>query len=361
MNNHKKKFYFLIFAGIFSVTFLMLITTSFYNYVLKKIGIDNAENERKYDYHFVMLVSDKDSEFWQDVYKSIRAEGEKNSAYIELKGKEKSSSYTMIDFMDMAIASNVDGIFLDFNGEKGLTNKVNEATSAKIPVVTLLNDAPTTTRKSYIGINSYQLGKKYALEIMNLLPRKLDADDDSSDSIVGNTKIDVMLHNNSVDSNQAQIFNQINNLMVTSDKTQGKVRVVEKRFHSENTFDSEKRVWEMFQDEKELPDIVVCMDEVDTEAVYQAVIDHNRVGQTKILGYYKSSSTLNAIKYGTISMSLFIDTEEMGKYGVQAMMESVLDGRTNSFYSVGLKFITIDNVDDFLHERGRDETKQIKR
>ncbi|WP_349946194.1 hypothetical protein ABFV83_19230 [Lacrimispora sp. BS-2] len=104
---------------------------------------------------------------------------------------------------------------------------------------TILNDAPVTDRKSYVGINS-------------------------------------------IDSNQSQIFNQINNRMVTSKETVNRIKVEEIKIPSGQAFEAEEIVSNLFQNPQGPADIIVCMDEVDTEAVYQAVIDYNSVGKTQI-------------------------------------------------------------------------------
>jgi len=335
----KKNLFWLMAAGIFSVIFLTLLTVSFYGHVLNRIGVDSAENTRVYQHHYVMLVGNTESKFWNDTYESLRSEAAKENAYVEMKGKNLSSEYSMIDFMDMSIAAGVDGIWLEYTDEEGLEAKIDEAVDSGIPVLTILNDAPATKRSSYIGVNSYQLGQEYGHEIMTLLP---DGDDP--------VKITVLLRNNSIDSNQSQIFNQINNLMVTSAATADRVRVEEIKIASERAFESEEIVWRLFQDAETPPDIVVCLDEIDTETVYQALVDYNRVGKTQIIGYYTSSKTLEAVRRGTMSKTLSIDADEMGRFGVQAMSECIRDGRTNSFYSIDLQFVSQENVSQYIRD-----------
>ena len=101
----------------------------------------------------------------------------------------------------------------------------------------------------------------------------------------------------------------------------------------------------------------MCMDEVDTEAVYQAVIDYNCVGETQVIGYYKSKAALEAVRKGTMAMTVCIDTSQMGKYSVQALTESINDGRTNSFYSVDLQFVTKENAINFMSDKWRSNEK----
>lgn len=92
-------------------------------------------------------------------FRSIKREAAAENAYVELKGRSLTTGYSMVDFMNMSIASGVDGIWLEYTGEEGLQEKIDDAVMAGIPVITLLNDAPVTKRSSYVGINSYQLDR----------------------------------------------------------------------------------------------------------------------------------------------------------------------------------------------------------
>ena len=340
MDKRKKSLLLLVFAGLLVIVFLTRLTSSFYGYVLKKTGLEHAEKNSAYEYHYVMIIDNLDSQFWNDVYKSVKEEAALHDAYVELKGKDQSSQYTTVDFMDMSIAAKVDGILLEFTGESRLEDKINEAAARGIPVVTMLNDAPTSSRKSFVGINSYQLGQEYGNQIIKILPKE-------------SRKMRVMmfLHDNSSDSSQSQIFNQINNRMVTSSDTANPIVVEEIKVPSGRAFESEEIVRNLFQNDQGPPDIIICMDEVDTEAVYQAVIDYNSVGKTQVIGYYKSKATLDAVLKGTMAMSLYIDTRQMGIYSVQALTESIHDGRTNSFNSVDLEFVTKENALSFVNDQ----------
>ena len=105
MDNRKKSLLVLVLGGLSGIVFLTLLTSSFYGYVLKKIGVEHAENTRTYRYHYVMIINNLDSQFWNDVYQSVRQEAALHDAYVELKGRNQSSEYTAVDFMDMSIAA----------------------------------------------------------------------------------------------------------------------------------------------------------------------------------------------------------------------------------------------------------------
>ena len=339
MNKKNINLFWLVFTGLFGIAFLTLLTTSFYGYVLERTGAGNTGEMRTYDRHYVMLVGNIDSRFWNDVYQSARETAASHDAYVELKGMSQSTEYTLADYMDMCIAAKVDGILLEFLNEEHLEDKINEAAEKGIPVVTILNDAPSSSRASYVGINPYQLGQEYGLQMEGLVK-----------DMEGPVRITVLLNDSAADSNQFQIFSQINNLMVTSPHTAQHVKTEAVRIPSTGAFESEEIVWNLLQDSSGAPNVIVCLDEVDSEAVYQAVIDYNKVGDTLVSGYYKSENTLEALQKGTMAMTLYIDTAQMGIYSVKAMEECIGDGRTNSFYSVDMAFITKENVKDFITE-----------
>ena len=63
-----------------------------------------------------------------------------------------------------------------------------------------------------------------------------------------------------------------------------------------NNFSVEESVRSLFvKNREELPDIVVCLNEIDTASIYQAVVDYNEVGVVNILGYYDSDAILKGI------------------------------------------------------------------
>lgn len=150
----------IVIAGILVVLFLTLVTSSYYQNVLKQVGEDGGEYGNEYRYHCVMIVEDSDMPFWKDVYESTREAAREHNALVELMGKSLSSTIEMESLMDMAIASRVDGIILEYTGGHKIDERINEADKAGIPVVTVLKDAPDTSRISFVGVNDYQLGRQ---------------------------------------------------------------------------------------------------------------------------------------------------------------------------------------------------------
>ena len=66
------------------------------------------------------------------------------------------------------------------------------------------------------------------------------------------------------------------------------VTISEYNIDSSSGFDTEEFVRDIFVSEENLPDVLVCMDEVVTECVYQALVDYNQVGNVDVVGFYYS-------------------------------------------------------------------------
>ena len=340
----KKKVLMPVFFGMICIVFLSLLTDSFYKNALNKIGVGEAENKTEYSYHFAMIVTNASSEFWQDIYSNMAKEAEAEDAYVELKGKMPSDLYDLSDYMDMSIAAGVDGILLEYNGDEELSEKIDEAVEKGIPVVTMVSDAPNSKRNSFVGVNDYRLSMEYGQEILSLLPSEKEK-----------VNVTILTHRSESEEARSQIFERLNSIFMTSDEIAGRVSLEEINVPADSYFATEEIIWNRFR-RGNAPDVIVCRNELDTEAVYQALIDYNLVGRTKLIGYYRSENTLEGIRHGPIASSLCIDTNEIGMYSIRALMECIDSGRTNSFYNARMQFVDEDNIGAFLNsERKRSE------
>ena len=106
----------------------------------------------------------------------------------------------------------------------------------------------------------------------------------------------------------------------------------------------------MFVNDENLPDVLVCMDEVVTECVYQALIDYNQVGNVKVIGFYYSDVILDAIDKEIISSAIALDMDEIGRYSGNALDEYLSLGHSNNYYSVNQHVITKENTKDYRTE-----------
>lgn len=318
--------------------------TIYFDKMMVQEGLDSRD-EKIYKYQFEMIVDNPESVFWQAVYASARAEAEEKDVLLELTGSGWDNTYDKIDYMNMCIAAQADGIILEYNGEHGLEEKINEAVEQNIPVVTVMGDATASRRQSFVGINDYQMGTAYGEEVAKYV-------DETTKHII------ILKKMNPGDMKQSQLFAQISNAAKAQISDNRELKVEGKTLLSSGTFDIEETIRNIFHQAGGPPDILVCMDEETTECAYQAMIDYNMAGRVKIIGYYTSDTVMEAVKKGLIPSTCAIDTDSIGKYCVAALAEYLEEGRVNIYYSVDLDFVTADTMNEL--ERSIYEVEEIQ-
>ncbi|MDD3796107.1 MAG: sugar ABC transporter substrate-binding protein, partial [Lachnospiraceae bacterium] len=122
------------------------------------------------------------------------------------------------------------------------------------------------------------------------------------------------------------------------------------------SFDAEEVIRDIFVNSETLPDILICLDSVSTECACQAIIDYNEVGNVDIIGYYTSSSILDAIEKDLMPVTIVIDTEQIGQLSINALNEYHSLGYVSNYFNAELNIITKSNVNAFA--RGQETEVQ---
>ena len=331
----------LVIAGICSVSFMLLITIGsmfFFRMQMDKASrlMEGASYE-SYESYYAMISSNHESALWRSIYQGAVEAAAKNGAYVEMLGSNLSTDYSRQDLMRIAIASGVDGIILEADESGDYTGLINEADAAGIPVVTVMGDDTTSNRKSFIGVNNYNLGREYGRQV-------LLAGEDVQEVLV-------LISTSMPDTSQNIIFSGIQETLVEAGRDD--IRVYAAAIEGDNTFAVEESVRDVFLEQS--MDVLICLDELSTTCAYQAVVDFNRVGQIDIIGYYDSETILRGIERNVIHSTIALDTGEMGEYSIEALEEYRETGYVSDYFGVDTDLITIENVRDYLEDGGEQE------
>ncbi len=332
-------------AAIFIVAFLYF-----------RINISKAredENVRLYKRYYVMICDDINSSFWQHVYQGAADAAESMDAYVELFGHGLNEDYSPEELMEMAISSKVDGIMVLGNEEDEMTALIDRSADLGIPVVTMYSDSPSSKRCSFVGVSAFNIGREYGRQIVNARNEKLrigagteDADQDSAEPVA----VTIFFDDNNRLYDQSVILSGINDAL-SREAADAEFLIRTVAVDNSNPFSVEESMRDVFMDE-EVPDILVCLSELDTTCAYQAAIDHNMVGNVYILGYYDSEKILNALSRNVLYSTLAVDTSEMGRYCVEALNEYVEMGNTSQYFSTDVTIIDRGNVSSYLNSGG---------
>ena len=332
-----KKYRSLTVISILAIIFML--TIMFGSMIVFKLQISKKTNHVTsfelaiYDKYYVMITKDTKSSFWQSVYEEAKKAGEEVNAYVELMGSQLPTEYSRKELLRIAIESDVDGIFLEADESSEMTDLINEAVGKNIPVITVIGDNTASKRQSFVGISSYNLGRVYGSQVIELADEK-------------QMKVLILMTANAKDSGQNLIYLGIQE-MLDSMKRSSQIQLENVAIDSTSSFAAEESIRDIFMESEILPDILICLDEINTTCAYQAVVDYNKVGVVNIIGYYDSETILNAIRRSVIYSTISIQTEQIGQFLIEAISEYQEVGQVSEYYTVDTSLITSKNIEEY--------------
>jgi ribose transport system substrate-binding protein len=323
----------LMVAG-FIIVAVTALGMAYYTSIIANSGLQDTQEPQDYTYHYVMITEERDSPLWQSIYQYAKTAAAENDAYVEWLGANLSVEYSLPDLMRIAIKSRVDGIILEPNGDPEIVGLINEASNQNIPVVTILEDETQSMRKSFIGVNSYDLGQQYGTQVLDVM-------DASTKNIL------VLLSEENDAAGKYTIYTQIKEMVAENTPSTQVVTVTAVNINTDSPFDSAEAIRNIFVDSDTIPDVLVCLSAVDTESAYNTVSDFYLFGDVKIIGYYSTDSIISAVKKNNISAIFKMDAEQLGRNSVEALSDFIRDQYVNDYWVVDVDIINSYNVDEY--------------
>ena len=350
---------FFVIATILLAAAVFVVAFMYFRFASEKEREESAG--QTYERYYVMITDDYRSSFWQSVHQGAMKAAPDRGAYVELFGSNLAFDYSPEELMEMAIASKVDGIMVYGSSQGKMTALINEAAEKGIPVVTMFSDSPDSARCSFVGVSGYNIGLEYGRQIlsvrneMNRLSGGKPVPESYAKQLIEEDPLEIAVF---FDENRA-LYDQNVILSGVRDSLGREMKESEYVIRTvtvdnSNPFSVEESIRDVFMEEQ-IPDVLVCLSELDTSCAYQAAIDFNVVGSVYILGYYNSDKILNAISRNVVYSSLAVDTEDLGRYGVEALDEYIRTGNTSQYFTADLTIIDRYNVSEYLQKEGEDE------
>ena len=338
MKENKRKNSFMTIAIL---TAVLLLLTTVTGIVMFRTYINNLSDKKSgnnYKLYYAMIVDERESAFWKSVYEGAYEEGLKQGVYVELFGTNAFRNKSKEELVQIAVASEVDGIILEADESVEMEALIDRAAAEGIPVVTVYGDNANSERCSYVGVGNYDIGQEYGKQVL---------------TIAGNlhraVRVAVLTSKNTKDSGQVTLFSGIQDVVNQERKKGAQIELSQVSVDDSNAFSAEEAIRDIFT-VSNLPDIIICLNERNTICVYQTVVDYNKVGQVQILGYYDSESIMKAIEREVIHATVAVDTKQMGRYCVEALQEYYHLGYTSQYFSVDIKLINQNNVAEYHEE-----------
>ena len=297
-----------------------------------------------YEKHYAFIAEDSDSDFWQEVFRSANEQAREYSIYLEDLSTGLGGDFSTEELLRIAVNSKMDGIVYSGGANEEVSSLIDKAADAGIGVVVLQNDVETSKRQCYVGLNYYELGQMYALEIDKLIEAGTMSD----------TTVDILVDGDMSEGASNLIVMAIeDHLREKTEEDEGFAlpEILVTRIDAEDIFSAEESIRNIFLEKENLPNIMLCVNSVYTRCAYQAVVDYNLVGQIQIIGYFANDTILDAVDKQVIFSTVSIDTDEMGKSCIQSLYEYNSMGYTNSYLPVGIEVVDQAKAHQLLAEK----------
>lgn len=336
----KRKKLFLGILSVFTIIMLALavVGLTIFNLQINAYEASGIDAYQTYSRLYAFIPNDPDSTVSETLYQELREYGILNDCYVEKIGDDLVTDYSKEELISIAIRAKVSGIILEGDTSEETAELIAQADASGIPVVTVMTDAPGSPRCSFVGLNNYSAGVEYGELVLDAASyRDIDS-------------VRALVLMSSGDSNESVLYTAI------QEKIQGSgIELSSAVIESDSAFSAEEMIVDTLDACSELPDIIICLSDINTRCAYQYIVDKNCVGDISIIGYYDSDTVLEGIDRGAIDATFSVDTHQVAMYCVDALNEYIEYGYVSMYFSTDYVLIDRYNVSRYVEERTSQE------
>ena len=323
----------IVIFSLFVTVLATVISLAFFRNRLRTLTAP-VNGPVSYDRHYAFICDNPQDNFNNAVFRAASEEFEAGGDYLEFMGKNLNIPYSRYELMKIAINARVDGIIVESDDSEEMTQLINKAAEGGIPVITMGTDNASSHRNSFVGFGYYDLGQNYGKEILKEIK-------DETQTVL------VLMRQDTENSAQNIIFQGIRDTINKSESSRY-FRLRTLAVSESSTFGAEESISDLIMGDEPLPDIMICLSELYTNCVAQALVDYNRVGETSVYGFYTNKTILEDIRKNILTATVTVDTAQMGRYCADAVREYKEYGFVNEYLPADIKVITASNVEHYI-------------
>jgi ribose transport system substrate-binding protein len=297
------------------------------NIQIRLVGSQDNRDSKPLKYHFMVITQDIGDTFWQSVKAGAEKAGVNYDAAIEFNGSKIQDEEEELDYLNIAIASHVDGIVVYVTDENKFTPLINKAVSQGIHVVTIESDDKGSDRAAYVGPNSYTAGYDEG----NLV----------TEASSGVSNVAMIIGGNYAGGNGAK-----DSLLAGfNDSIHGHNNITLKTVQvSDSGYFGAETIIRNILNEYPTVNTVVCTGSDDTLEIVQVLIDLNRESDITVIGYNNTPQIRGYIKNNVMFGSVYEDPAKTGYKSIEALVQCLDGQKIPSFIDTGVYTITRSNL-----------------
>jgi ribose transport system substrate-binding protein len=308
---------------------LLFISVSFSLYFAYKgvqhgAALSERPQEEMATYHLALIPQEIDNDYWRLVQKGAREAERKHEVTLEYTGPNQTDIEEHIQYIEMAIASKVDGILTQGLNEAEFTPVINEAIEKGIPVITVDTDAPDSERITYIGTDNYHAG---------YLAGQALIEDTNGEAVVG-------IITGSLDASHMQL--RVEGFTDAVENEPG-IDIVAVEPSNITRIQAEERASKIIE---EHPDITAFFgtSALDGIGIVEAVERAGLMDDMYMIGFDTLPETIELIKEGKIDATVVQEPYEIGFLAVEKMVDVMNGGDVDRYYYTDTRVIGREDV-----------------
>jgi len=317
-----------IISIIFSTMLIFIV-------ILVLFSINILEKQNKYvtfsteghKNHILVAGTHTDAEFLQEVYEGASSVAENYDAVVELllpdSNADDVSIYSWLEYAEYIGAS---GLIAYIDDEKQVINPLVDIEGNKIPLVALGNDNPNSSHITYIGTNKYELGKQLAKLVTSIMPEEAEL-------------LIVADNNNNSEATNIMLASFIEDIASLTSLNWNLLETGKSK-----TVSSDEIIRQAFIKKPEI-NMVICLTLEDTLRTAQSVIDLNKTGEIKIIGFHESEKTIEYLNKGILSAVISFNPEKIGQNAMKEIFNYKHYGYANGYIVNDINIITKETLE----------------
>ncbi len=328
--NTLKRIYTFLSKNIIIILLLLIIANSSFLYFYQR---DDSKEPDKPQYHFYFVGQNLVDPFWREILRGAEDAATEFNVVVEHNAPRFNNPQEELRYLDIAITSRVDGIITHANSSIDSTELINKGYSLGIPIVTIENDNKNSNRNSFIGTNSFVLGKEAAQLMVK--------------ATGGRANIAIIVSSD-VELDTASQNLKINGFLSTI-KEYPNMQVSQVYTSQMGILSAEEITQTIINTQPEI-DAIFTASMVDTLGAAQLIVDRNRISDYTLIGYGDSQNILRYISMGIIYGTVMSDPYQMGYQGIKALINIKENNNVSTFIDTGVNVITQENLHEYQKE-----------
>jgi len=317
-----------VFIVLLGITAALILGSAF---LQLRVGVNAAKSAKidpgKTYRRYVMLIAERrDSPFWQMVYAGALEAAEELDCVVEMVGPVSDADRRTADeYLNYAIAARVDGILSYIHDDAPTRENLELASKKGIPVITLENDSVSSSRISFVGVSSYELGKLLGEQLVR----------------VGGTPSRALI------LTDGSAWKSSENIMLSglreAVRLYSGISVVPLGSAGYTGSGFEEAVRTRVMTDPEL-DVIVSMRVEDTMLAAQMLIELNRTNRVSIISFRESPEIYEYLRKGIVSAVVVVDARQMGRRAMESLVEHLDTGHANDYVITDMHVVTAENL-----------------